>query len=57
MPVSPFTYVYLILTITDFLCCVIAAAKRDEEQFAVFVVFAPLMFIGFACNRYAIQAV
>ncbi len=57
MPVSPFTYVYLILTISNLLFSGLAVLKLDEEKFAVFGTSTLLTYIGFMCNRYAIQSV
>gem|GEM_PF-5717916 len=57
MPVSPFTYLYLILTISDLIFCAMAALRHDEEKFAVFILSLPLFFIAYMSNRYAVQAV
>lgn len=57
MPVSPFTYVYLVLTISNLLFSGLAVLKLDEEKFAVFGTSTLLTYIGFMCNRYAIQSV
>ena len=52
MPVSNFTYIYLILAVTESLVCIVAVVKRDEEKFMVHLLTASLMSIGYMCNRY-----
>jgi len=52
MPVSNFTYIYLIFAVTELMVCIMAVVKRDEEKTAVHLLAASLMFIGYMCNRY-----
>ena len=57
MPVSPFTYLYLILMISNSIFCVMAALRRDEEKFAIFILSTMLFLIGYLCNRYVVRHV
>ena len=52
MPVSPFTYIYLIFAVTETLVCIVAVVKREEEKTAIHLLSASLTFIGYLCNRF-----
>ncbi len=52
IPVSNFTYVYLVFMITEALFCLMAIIKNDEEKFSVHLLTTGMMTIGYMCNRY-----
>jgi len=50
MPVSPFTYLYIILTAADVLCSLLALSKRNSEHLTSFAVTLPWLLIGLLTN-------
>lgn len=50
VPVSPFTYVYIIFAISGALCSALAAYRRQEDHSAAFLLCAALSMIGCFSN-------
>jgi nicotinamide riboside transporter PnuC len=50
MCVAPITYVYLILSLTDFLCIVLAISRRNWCHLEVLIPTLFFLLIGFSFN-------